>query len=989
MVKPERNQKWKHPFLVALVLYFIGNGCLYAQSFKSQLYEVHFLGISDGLSSRNINQIYEDRRGMIWAATEQGLDIFNGLRFQPFNSLLPNLPPLPGRIIHHIAEDEDQRLWICTSGGTVILDSRRKFIVPLSALGIPDSISRAPNFTVASNPEGGLWMFSGKNLYSFRKKKGGVKLEKIALNPYTSAYTPDIVGTRGGTCWMLDKIHGLSRLEGNRFLRIEGADFPYPRNLYPKVTMTAHLGDSLTIFKNFLYNIFAIQKGRGTLFASEQKTSLQEKDPRWDYILDFLDKNPVIAGGNLINPSWILLDNTGTYWYSTNIGIFLVRSRKGLNFQQIEITKKNSVRGIWGDKSGLRWVGAYSGAYYFPESGAPEFFPQLKAIWNFLPDGQDRFWLARESEKSPQHVTMRNGKLTLDSLPDIGFILNMCRFGNVLLAGGNTPQISVLDPASGKVQYQVPLKGKKSAYEQVLPAAKVILPESDSSVWVGGNAGLFHLVKGKQGRLQQARTPLPREITTLPVNALYLDKRGNLWIGTSGQGLFIFDPRTLKFKSYFAVDGLAHDIVYSILSSNSDSLLWIGTQKGLSCFNIATESFHNYFVEDGLADNEFNTAACWKSPDGYLYMGGINGITYFKPQMPKVTESKAGVFLCLDILDLRKEGNKIRFFPISGDMLDLYSYNQYLDIGFQSSAHFDSEEIMYRFKITNRQNSNWQYMRFGEKLILNHLPTGTNHLLAQARMPAGNWGPVYKLKLRVFPPWYKTWQFISFLIILSISATYWLFRLRLRKYQREYDLRKKISADLHDEFGGRLYALNVLAHQINAPETSVSEVPRLFRQFEELSVETLRTARNFIWAFNPGTDRLGNLADRMEDFCNTVILPLVPTLRFECAPQLPYNKSVNSKTKHYTLMIFQELLTNMIKHSKPASIHVLLFQKEKSLAIKISNFYEKAHQNPLNTLFSSGIGMHNIQNRLQSMGATIEKKDNGQVQEVLVNIRKW
>ena len=844
------------------------------------------------------------------------------------------------------------------------------------------------NFAISSNPSGGLWIFSGKNLYAFKKKNGRFVLQKIATNAYTSAYLPDIIGTKSGECWMLDKTHGLSRLEGSRFVKIEGEDFPYPENLYPKVTMTAQLGDSLTIFQNYQYSVFNILKTAKGYVAMPPQTSLREIDPHWRYILDFLIENPVIAGGNLVNPSWISKDKSGAFWYATNIGIFLVRSRTGLNFKQIETTKKNSVRGIWGDEKGLRWVGAYSGAFYFPESGPPKFFPQFKAVWNFLPDGQGQFWLARESEKSPQRISLQNGKPRLDSVPPTGFTLNIIPFGNKLLAGGYLPKLSVLDPKSGKVLYQVPLKGKRNDYEQIMPAAKVILPESDTSAWIGGNAGLFRLVKGKKGRFEQAKSSLPVTIATLPVNALYQDKTGKLWIGTSGQGLFRYDPISGKINNYLAVDGLAYDIVYSILSSHSDSLLWLGTQNGLSCFNVTDESFHNYYVEDGLADNEFNTSAAWKSPDGNLYMGGINGITYFKPQAPLLNKSKASMFLSLDVLDLREEGIKVRHFPVSGDTLNLYPFNQYLDIGFHSSAHFDSEEIIYRFRVSNGLTPSWQYLNFGEKLVLNHLPIGTNRLMAQARMPAGNWGPVYTLNLRVFPPWYKTWQFISLLIAIILLFLYLLVRLRLRKYRREYTLRKKISADLHDEFGGRLYALNVLAHQINSPNTAKSEIPELFFRFQELSLETLRSARNFIWAFNPGTDQLGNLAERMQDFCNTVISPLVPTLQFECG-HLPLHKRINSKTKHYTLMIFQELLTNMVKHSKPGSIHILLYLKDKSLAIKISNNYNMEDQPILHGQFSSGKGLENIQTRLQAIGATLERKDDGQVQEVLLFIRKW
>ena len=88
-------------------------------------------------------------------------------------------------------------------------------------------------------------------------------------------------------------------------------------------------------------------------------------------------------------------------------------------------------------------------------------------------------------------------------------------------------------------------------------------------------------------------------------------------------------------------------------------------------------------------------------------------------------------------------------------------------------------------------------------------------------------------------------------------------------------------------------------------------------------------------------------------------------------------------------MIFQEVLTNMVKHSKPQLIHVFVFLKDKSLAIKISNSYQKLHSAPQDKIFSSGNGIENIQNRRQAIGASIEIKDNGEIQEVLVTIKKW
>jgi len=968
-------------------LFYVGHAQP-ANPIKTQNFEVRFLGISDGLSSRNINQIFEDQRGMIWAATERGLDVFDGQRFQPFKSVMPELPQLPGQIVHHICEDVQQRLWVRTSGGMIVIDQSRKNLVPLSAIGIPPAISAKPNFSFTQNPKGGLWLFAGNTLYSYRIIKNKPVLKEIARNPFNSTYVPDIVGSIRGDCWILDKIHGLSTLKGKRFEKVRSIEFPYPQYLYPKVTATNHLGDSLTIFRNFQYELFQIRKTQEGYTAALQPYNLQSVDPKWASILDFLEAQPAIAGGNLITPSWISKDRTGAYWFATNIGIFLIRARTGLNFKQVEAVKKNSVRGIWGDAKGLRWIGAYSGAFFFPDNRPARFFPQIKATWEFFHESPGVFWLARENENSPSRIHFQNDQLFIDSITPLGFMLRLCPYGENLLAGGNGAAVAVLKRPSGKLLYAIDLEIRDKAFEMVLPAVKAILVGKDSCVWVGGNAGLFRLVKGQNQKLRQDKAAIPKVFENQLINTLYLDKKGNLWIGTTGQGLWCFNPQTRKVKHYLAVDGLAHDIVYSILGSHSDSLLWIGTQKGLSCLNVPAESFYNYYAEDGIADNEFNTSATWKAPDGTLYMGGINGVTYFKPKIPVLNESNAGVFICLDILDLRKSGKQVRSFPISEDTLDLYSSNQYLDIRFQSNAHFDSEELIYRFRISNRNNTAWQYLRSGEKLILNHLPTGMNQLVAQARTPAGSWGPPYRLFFFMHPPWYSTWQFSGLLIAAFLGIVYYLVRLRLNKYQREYDLRKKISADLHDEFGGRLYALNVLANQINAPTTSGADFPKLFEQFQHLSMETLRTARNFIWAFDPGSDRLANLADRMEDFCTSVIRPIVPNLKFQ-RDHLPYNKPINSKTKHYTLMIFQELLTNMVKHSYSESIYIKLYVKERYLVVKISNLYRQDKHKPLPGQHSGGSGLVNINSRLNALNANIERKDNGHTYEVTLTIQKW
>ena len=56
-------------------------------------------------------------------------------------------------------------------------------------------------------------------------------------------------------------------------------------------------------------------------------------------------------------------------------------------------------------------------------------------------------------------------------------------------------------------------------------------------------------------------------------------------------------------------------------------------QRGISCFNPETEKFRNFTEADGLQSNQFNTSSCYRTSDGEMYFGGINGLTTFRPEL--------------------------------------------------------------------------------------------------------------------------------------------------------------------------------------------------------------------------------------------------------------------------------------------------------------------------------------------------------------------
>ena len=109
-----------------------------------------------------------------------------------------------------------------------------------------------------------------------------------------------------------------------------------------------------------------------------------------------------------------------------------------------------------------------------------------------------------------------------------------------------------------------------------------------------------------------------------------------MWVATKGGGLNKMDLKTGKFIRYSKDDGLPDMVVYGILADNNGNI-WGSTNKGIFCMMSEdgglTYIFRNFSKADGLQEEEFNTDAFLKLPDGRLAFGGVNIDPLFPAQL--------------------------------------------------------------------------------------------------------------------------------------------------------------------------------------------------------------------------------------------------------------------------------------------------------------------------------------------------------------------
>jgi ligand-binding sensor domain-containing protein/two-component sensor histidine kinase len=132
-------------------------------------------------------------------------------------------------------------------------------------------------------------------------------------------------------------------------------------------------------------------------------------------------------------------------------------------------------------------------------------------------------------------------------------------------------------------------------------------------IWIGTSGGLSCFA---EGRLTACSGPEGWQNHAL--RKVYVDRQGNLWLGSVGGGLARFQEG--QFQQYTTRDGLADNRVTDI-HQDLDGTLWIATASGVSRFKDG--KFSNYTRPDGLPHDLAD--AFYEDREGSLWIGTRGG----------------------------------------------------------------------------------------------------------------------------------------------------------------------------------------------------------------------------------------------------------------------------------------------------------------------------------------------------------------------------
>ncbi|MBN2486194.1 MAG: hypothetical protein JXB34_09490 [Bacteroidales bacterium] len=447
-----------------------------------------------------------------------------------------------------------------------------------------------------------------------------------------------------------------------------------------------------------------------------------------------------------------------------------------------------------------------------------------------------------------------------------------------------------------------------------------IFEDSRKNLWFGtANSGLDRFDRAKQQFVNyQFDSHDKNSLSSNNVLCIFEDSKRRLWIGTSN-GLNLFRPETGTFRHITMKDGLPNNNINSI-QEDSLNYLWISTNYGITRYMPENGEIINYSKFDGL-DNTFLLNVSTKTPDGYMFFGGSNGLNMFHPG--SITESSFTAPVVITdfklfnkTVQINKEynGRVLLTKPIEETDKIIISH-KHKEIGFDfASLHFPSpEKNLYKYKLEGF-NDEWVNTNSSRRFaIFSNLPPGKYTFRVMGTNNDGIWNPrEAAVELLVLPPFWKTWAFrlLIIVIVTIILAGIFIYRNRAIIAKNKY-LSKVVEE--------RTYELQIQAEELNEINTLLEERQQQIEEnTEELMVqkEELEKSNSLLQEVNATKDKFFSI------IAHDVKNPFSNILGFAELLKIKYDTLNDEKKKQMIGILYQSaenvygLLENLLQWSR-------------------------------------------------------------------------
>lgn len=824
---------------------------------SSQTYK--YIGIEEGLSNQKIYKIQKDARGYMWFLTHVGIDQYNGKEIKHYKLREGNRELDPLLNINWTFLDKTGTLLVTGKQGRIFrYDSGHdRFVQIYNMYNYWNKDYHAFVRYSYIDQEDNVWLCGKSAIHLFNIESGQKQQISNRLGNITCIEQINsehfFIGTDKriylaklengnlkelscGKLGMMDMhVHELylHRTANKLFIgTFEKGVYIYDLNSQKIVRPEVELTD-VNITRISPLNtkeLLVATEGAG---VHKLNIDTYETDP---YIIaNYGSYNEM--DGNIINDVYV--DNEQRIWLSNYPTGITVRNNQYTNYNWIKHSignrqslVNNQVNSIIEDSDGDLWFGTSNGISLY-DSKQKQWRSFLSSFNHGLKD-QNRIFITL-CEVSPGiiwaggyasgifQITKKNGNIEYLT-PAQSFHLNVRadkyirdikkdRYGCIWSGGYYNLKCFNLKTRQGRLY---PGLGSVTAIE-----------EDSTSMWIGTSTNLF-LLDRNSGKYHEI--PLPGGATY--IYTLHQEDNGLLYIGTSGSGLFTYDPVKESISAHYHTGNspLVSNSIYVILPTKDGNIL-MSTENGISIFSPTNRQFRNWTRGQGLMSTCFNAGSGVLRANGNTVFGSTDGALEFPPniEMPKTGDSHM-IFSDFRIFYQTVYPNDPNS-PLTKDIDQIEKLNlKYMQNTFSirvSSINYDyPSDILYTWQLEGFYDG-WTTPSDEGTIRFTNVAPGTYTLRVRSVSKEDNKHVLQERILKItvaHPVWLSFWA-ICIYVLTIILATYVIFRLHSMR-------REKKASDERTRF-----FINT-AHDIRTPLTLIKAPLEEIQQKENLSEES-------------------------------------------------------------------------------------------------------------------------------------------------------
>lgn len=643
-------------YILLFIILYLLPATVYPQTYK-------YIGVENGLSSRQVYAIEKDRKGYMWFLTPEGIDRYNGKEFKHYK-LMDGDQELNSTInLNWLYTDSEGTLWEIGKKGRVfryeVQHDRFRLVYSL-----PEQIEKEHNIPVSYgyvDNKGQIWLCTPKQVYIYndQHKSAQIIQNQLDENITRILQTDDthyFIGTDQGIHYAELKD---STLQWEPCAKLDSLSFQVNELYLDKDTQKVFIG-------TFLKGMFVYDLNKHQLLQLHTELT----DITINCIRDFGKQNILIA-----------TDGAGVYQMNTDT--YECKPYIIADYNRYNAMNGNSINDLYIDEEQRIWMANFPIGITVRDNRYSDFQWIKHSIGNrqslvnnrvnaILEDHEGDLWFATDNgislynDKHQQWASFLSMYDTPNRNKNHSYI-SLCEVvPGIIWAGGYTSGVYQIDKRTKNVQFITPssLGNDNIRADKYIRA---IMKASDGKIWAGGYYNLKEIDYNKRsvrlipelsditaltendsthvwvgtvnGLYRLDKVSGNSEYIELPVESHYIyslyqsPEKDKLYIGTNNTGLLVYGLKDKQFY-HFNKDNssLISNNVFCILPDGEGGI-FLSTESTISTFDPLSKTFHNWTKEQGLKAEHFNASAGALRRNGRVIFGSTDGAIEFDRSM--------------------------------------------------------------------------------------------------------------------------------------------------------------------------------------------------------------------------------------------------------------------------------------------------------------------------------------------------------------------